>query len=96
LNLDSVGAIFERVILGDGFRRQFLGLAREQSRRRWRSQRWREDEAAGLDAEHLIHLEAGIALFEGVDDAGESGRILQQRGDVVEQNARWGSRGFRG
>jgi len=47
-----------------------------------------EDEAARLDAGHLVDLAAGIRMHELVDGAAEGARIAQQRGDVAKHDPR--------
>ena len=49
-----------------------------------------EDEAARLDAGHLVDLAAGPWLHQFVDRAAEGARIAEQRGDVAKQDSRLG------
>ena len=49
-----------------------------------------EDEAASLDAENEIDLLPDVVGGEGVDELGEAVLILEQGGDVVEENSRLG------
>ena len=45
-----------------------------------------QDEAARLDAGHLVDLAAGPGLHQLVDRAAERARIAEQRGDVAEHD----------
>src|SRR3546814_5213946 len=51
-------------------------------------QRATEDEAACFDAHHLVDARAGKRLYHLVDGLAEAARILQQGGDVAENDTR--------
>src|SRR6266853_1378024 len=50
----------------------------------------REDKAAGLDANHGVDRLSLVIRTQAVDDSPQPLSVLQQRGDVVKQNARLG------
>ncbi len=85
------------------FRRQLLRLAhRHEAGAQSIRQSGSEDEAARFDADYRIDFRVLVVGLETVDDSAQPGRILQQRGDVVEENARLGeignfaNKGFQG
>src|SRR6478735_718284 len=47
-----------------------------------------QDEAARLDAGHLVDLVAGPWLHQFVDRAAKRPRVAEQRGDVAKQDSR--------
>src|SRR5205085_10253490 len=49
-----------------------------------------KNKSAGFDAQHQIDFLLQIMLRERIDQRSESQLVLQQRGDVVEQNPRLG------
>src|ERR1700761_4978736 len=51
------------------------------------SHRAAENEAAGLDAGHLVDLRAGPRMHQLIDRTTEGACIAQQRGDVAKQNS---------
>src|SRR5206468_1281801 len=46
-----------------------------------------EDEAPRLDSDHHVHSLLPVAAGEAVDDAPERGAVLQERGDVLEEDS---------
>jgi len=47
-----------------------------------------ENEAARLDARHLVDLVARPRLHQFVDRAAERARVTEQRGDIAKQDPR--------
>src|SRR6266702_3981820 len=91
VNLQRVGAVLQVVADARGLRRQLLGLAyRHEARVQPVRQRRAEDEPARLDTEHQVDLLADVVRRQRVGQLCEALLVLQQRGDVVEQNARLG------
>ena len=94
VDLQAIGAIFQLVAHAHAFGGKLLRLAHgHESRAQGISQRRRENEAARFDAQHLIDGSVLIMRLQPVDHAAESVFVLQQRGDVVEENARFGKVG---
>src|SRR6266853_1367802 len=91
MDLQHVGAVFELIF--DALRRrgELPGLAHgDESGAQRIGHGGGEDKAAGLDADHGVdRLSLGIRT-QAVDDAAQPLSVLQQRGDVVKQNARLG------
>jgi len=53
-----------------------------------------EDEAAGLDAKDQVNVVRDIVRRQGVNELGEASLVLEQGGDVVEQDAGLGEVGY--
>jgi len=96
MDFEGVGAVLEVVAdfgRGGG---EFFGLAdRDEAGVEAVGERGAEDEAAGFDAEDHVDVFADVVRGEGVDELGEAGFILEQRGDVVEEDAGLGEVGDR-
>gem|GEM_PF-123761 len=89
VNLKRVHAVLELVADAFGGGGQLVGLAdRDESRANVIGERGGENEAARFDAQNIIRLQRGDLLGQPVDHLPESGPVFQQRGDVVEKNAR--------
>ncbi len=88
MHLQDVGAILQLIFDPLRRSRKFSGLAHRNEPRAQRvSDRRRKDEAAGFDPDHGIDPLAVVAVAQPVDDGLQPLRILQQRGDVIEQDA---------
>ena len=88
MDLERVAAIFQ--VIADLFRfgGQLSRLAdRNKSRIQPIGERWSKDKSAGLHAEHEVNLFADIVFRERVDQPSEAELVLEQRGDVIEQDA---------
>ena len=87
--LEPVGAVFERVIDADGFRRQFAGLAHgdEPDPERDRHRR-AEDEPARFHARNRLGFRLAGAIGQPGDGRGKPGAVTDQGGDVAELDAR--------
>ena len=92
---DRVFVDFERVLsvlevvghAGD-FGGKLLGLAHgNEAGVKAIGKRGSEDESAGFDAEDEVNLAADEAMRQFVDEHGEADLVLQQGGDVVEEDA---------
>src|SRR5579875_3701375 len=91
VNFQRVRAVFEVVLNFGRGGGELLRLAHgDEAGVQAVSQRRAEDEAAGLDAENEIDVFADVVLGEGVDELREAVLVLEQRGDVVEQDAGFG------
>ena len=94
VHLQGVGAVLQIVGDADAFGGQLLRLAhRHEAGAERVGERRGEDEAAGFDAEDDIDLRIAVVVLQAVDDAAKSVRVLEQRGDVVEENAGLGEVG---
>src|SRR6185437_16595304 len=62
---------------------------RDESRAQGISQGRREDKAARLDAENYVDLRLAVVILEAIDDGAEAAGVLEERGDVVEQDPRF-------
>ena len=94
VDFERVGAVFE--IVGDaGYRcGQLARLADgDEAGIEAVGERGAEDESAGFDAEDEVDLAFKIVGGERVDEHGEAGAVFEQRGDVVEEDARLGEVG---
>src|ERR1019366_8428938 len=91
MDFEGVGSVLQVVAHAGGLCRQLLRLAHgnESSVQAVRQHR-AKDEAARLDAEDQVDLLADVVGRERVDHLRESALVLQQGGDVVEQNPRFG------
>ena len=90
----AVGAVLEVVADARGFGGQLLGLAHgDEAGVQAVGERGAEDEAAGLDAEDEVDVLADVVRGQRVDELREAGLVLQQRGDVVEEDAGLGEVG---
>ena len=91
VHLEAVGAVFE--VVGDADRscRQLAELAhRHEAGADAVGDRRAEDEAAALDADDEVDALAAYGVGQRVDRQLEALGVPQQRGDVVEQDARLG------
>ena len=87
-------AVLQVVADAGGWRGELLGLAHgDEAGVEAVGQRGAEDEAARLDAEDQVDLLADVVLRQRVDELREAGLVLQQRGDVVEEDAGLGEVG---
>src|SRR6185437_17160177 len=90
VDLQAVRAVFEVVRNSETLGGQFFGLAdRDESRAQGISQGRREDKAARLDAENYVDLRLAVVILEAIDDGAEAAGVLEERGDVVEQDPRF-------
>jgi cation diffusion facilitator CzcD-associated flavoprotein CzcO len=91
MHLHLVDAVFQRVADAHALERKFPFFAdRHEAGRNLMGDRAAEDEAARLDARHLVDLAAGPGLHQFVDRTAERARIAQQRGDVAKHDPRLG------
>src|SRR5947209_5721981 len=89
VNLQNVLSVFEIVRDARHFGRQLLRFAhRHEARAERVGKRGREDKTARLDAEHNINALALEGLRQRVNGQAQTLRVLQQRRDVVEVDAR--------
>lgn len=87
---EPVGAIFERIFLGDRLARQLARLAdEEQPAAEPLGKRRADDEAAGLDRGDEIGF-LPDARRQPLDRGGEAARVEEEGGDVAELDARLG------
>jgi hypothetical protein len=87
MHRQPVGAIFQRIILGDGRARQLAVLAdEEEAGAEVKRDGGSEDEPAGVDAGDQLRL-FGHGARQPLDRGGEAARIEQQRRDVSELDA---------
>jgi len=79
-------AVLQVVVLREGGPGQFALLAdRHEARTEPAGDRGGQDEAARLDAGHLVHRPVGLG--QRVDHRGERLAVGEQRGDVLEDHA---------
>jgi hypothetical protein len=91
MDLHLVGAVFERIGHAHGLVRELALLAdRDEAGRCLMRHRAADDEAARLDARHLVDLAARPGLHQLVDRAAERASVAEQRGDVAEHDPRLG------
>ena len=89
VDLEGRRAVLELVLDLDRLRRQLAELAhRHEAGAELVGQRRAEDEAARLHADHEVDLRAADLLGHAVDHLAERVRLLEERGDVVEADAR--------
>ena len=88
MDFEGVGAVFEIIgDAGDGGGKLF-GLADgDEAGIKAVSERGSKDEAAGFNAEDEIDLLLEVVGGEGVNELGEAGLVLEDGGDVVEEDA---------
>ena len=89
MDLEGVRAVFQRVFLAVLRAGELARLADRDEPGADRVRQRRADHvAAGLDPDDVVDLQILRAVDEEVDQRLESGRILEQRGDVAEEDAR--------
>jgi len=94
MHFERIRAVLQIVRNTEPFAGQFLGLAHGHEAHSQRvGQRRSEDESARLDADDQIGSRALVAGFQAVNDTCEPTGILEQRGDVVKQDAGLGKSG---
>src|SRR5438093_7583322 len=94
VNFERVLAIFQVVAITLDLRGKLLRLAhRDETCAEMVGQGWCEDEATGLHSDNGINLSAAEVVGDPVNHGAQSTRVLEQRGDVVEENARIGEIG---
>src|SRR6185503_854453 len=94
VNLERIGAVLEGIGRGDALRRQLARLAHgREPRADAIGDGGAEDEPAALDADDEIDPLVPEREREAVDGGAEAGRVLHQRGDVVEEDAGLGEIG---
>ena len=95
VDFQRVGTVLQVVShAGDG-RRELAGLAdRDEAGVEPVGESGAKDEAASLDAEDEVDLLFDVVSSESVNEFGEAGLVFEQRGDVVEEDARLGKIGY--
>src|SRR4029077_5484658 len=89
MNFELVTAVFELVGDGDDLPRQLLRLAHgDKSRAEAIGQRRRKNKSARFDSGDDVHMLPGVMLAQPVHQGMKAARILQQRGQIVKENAR--------
>lgn len=88
VDLDAVGAVFERVVVADGFGGKLAFFAdRDEALVQRVSQRRAKDKTARFYAGDLVDLHVLVALRQLIYRGTKTGRVLEQRGDVTELDA---------
>src|SRR5215218_669941 len=88
VELKGGGAVLQRVLLGLHLVGQLAGLADgHEAGAEVVGDRRGEDEAARLDADHLVDVAAAEVHHRLVDHRGEGDLVGEQRGDVLEHDA---------
>jgi hypothetical protein len=88
VDLEGVGAVLEIVLDGFSGGGELAGFADgDKAGVEAVGERGAEDKAAGFDAEDDVYVLADVVLREGVDELGEAGAVLEDGGDVVEEDA---------
>src|SRR6185437_13001478 len=91
MDFERVRTVFEVIAHARGLRGQLLRLAHwNEAGVQAISQRRPEDKAARLNAEDQVDVLLNVVRGQRVDQLRKTGLVLQQRGDVVEQDARLG------
>ena len=81
-------AVLQRVAGDDGFVREFAFLADgDEADAELVGHGAGEDEPARVDAHHGVHFLAFVTVGDGIHGLTEKFAVLQNRGDVFEQNA---------
>src|SRR5437899_12989110 len=94
MDFKCAGSVFQGVIVFGGGSREFARLTdRNETSVETIGQRGTEDETASFDAEYEINIFQKVELGESVDQCGEADFVLEQSGDVVEQDAFFGEVG---
>ena len=94
MQLQPVHSVLELVLRPDRQMRQLARLAGEHEPRvELQRKRRAEQEATRLGGEHAVGAQRSGEPREAVDRALQSRRARQQRGDVLEQDARLGEVG---
>jgi hypothetical protein len=89
VHLDPVAAVLEQVVLADRLPGELAALAhRREAGAQLERDRAAQDQAAGLDARHLVDPLLAEGLGQPLDRLPEAARIEQQGGDVAEQDSR--------
>src|SRR5260370_991048 len=91
VNLEAVGAVLELIADAYAVRWQLLRFThRNETRIQRVGQGRREDKSARFDTDN--HVDAGVLvmLLEPVDGVMKAPVVLEQRGDVIEQDSRLG------
>src|SRR5271157_1028710 len=90
VHFQRVVAVFQFVLPLQDVGRQLLRLAhRNEARVQAVRKRRPEDESARLNAQHQVDVLVDVVLRKRVDEAGKAELVFEQRGDVVEENARF-------
>src|SRR5690606_11773164 len=88
VHLEVIEAVLELVADADGLARQLAALAHEMHRQPEPvRERRAEDEAARLDREDVLRAKRLRALRESRERVAEAGGMLQERSDVLEDDA---------
>src|SRR5208282_4073842 len=88
VNFQRVAAIFELIADLQGFGGQLSRFAdRNESRVQPVGESWTEDKSPSLHAEHQVNLLADVVCRERVNQPREADLVLEERGDVVEEDA---------
>ena len=91
VEFELVGAVFELVGDGGSFSGKLFWFAHgNETGTQTIGQCGGENEAAGFDAGDDVHFGAVVLFAELVNERMEAGRVFEQGGEVVEQNARLG------
>ena len=94
VDFEGVGAVFEVVALRDDLGGELFGLADgDEAGVEAVGDGGGEDEAAGLGAEDDVDVLPDVVPGEGVNHPRETGAVLEQGGDVVEEDAGLGEVG---
>src|SRR5690606_9064888 len=88
MDLDGIDAIFEHVVLPDGLARQLTALAHgDEANPESNGNASAKDEAARLDAGDVGEAHLAMGGGNALDALTEAFRMLDQGGDVAEQDS---------
>src|SRR5207247_5706143 len=91
VNLEAVGAVLERIAHAHALGWQLLRFTHRNKTCAQRvGQGRREDKTARFNADNHVNAGILVMLLEPVDGVMKALAVLQQRGDVIEQDSRLG------
>src|ERR1051326_7462994 len=94
MHFEAVRTILQIVSDIDAFSRQFFGFAHGYKTCTERiRQRGSKDEPASFYAEYDVNLGFRVVRLQSINDIVKAFPVFEQRGDVVEENARLGKIG---
>ena len=94
VDFERVGAVFEVVVHAGALRGKLLWLAHgDEACVQTVCDGWAKDEAASFDAQDEVDFFADVVGGEGVDELREAGFVLEESGDVIEEDSRLGEVG---